>query len=321
MKRSTFLSQTSTLALTAFAAPAFARLPYGDFFGAAKDKMDRIAMGTLVFRDRFKQTKPKGVLEIKNELTLLDIPQHHRDMYGVKKIEFWSEHFESFEPDYLNQLKAKIKASRSELLDIQFDSTPFDKAGYDLSSTDEAKRKAGVEHVKKWMDVSSFLGSKCVRVNPGGRAGKNPSGTVENCIASFKELVPYAKSKNLTIITANHTGLELDADNHVDIIKGTPGLYTEPDFGNYNNVNTMYDSLAKIIPYAYIVSAKTGNFTDTNGKLEHTSYDFDRCIRLSENLGFRGNYMVAQWSGYQPGIDYEKVAAWTIEHIKENIKA
>ncbi|MDB5115545.1 MAG: Xylose isomerase protein barrel [Mucilaginibacter sp.] len=315
MNRRKFIYQSSGLALTAMAAPAFAK------FAPAKDKMDRIAMGTLIFRDRFKQTKPKQVETITNELTLMDIPQHHRDMYGIKKIEFWSEHFESLDKDYLTALKGKIKAAKCELLDVQFDSSQFDKTGYDLSNIDEDKRRAGIDHVKKWMDGASFLGSKCVRVNPGGRAGKNPQGTVENCIKSFTELLPYAKSKNLTIITANHTGLELNADNHVAILKGTPGLYSEPDFGNYNNVNIMYDNLAKIIPYAYIVSAKVGTFTDTDGKLEHTSYDFDKCMQLSESLNFRGNYMVAQWSGYQPGIDYEKVAAWTIERIKANIKA
>jgi len=314
MNRRKFIFRSSALALGAMAAPALARsFP-------AKDKMDRIAMGTLLFRNRFKQTKPKNVVEIKNELTLMDIPEHHRDLYGIKKIEFWSEHFESFEPDYLGKLKARIKAAGSELLDIQFDNTPFDKDSYDLSSIDEEKRKASVEHVKKWMDVSSFLGSKCVRVNPGGRAGKNPSGTVEKCIASFKELVPYAKSKKLTIITANHTGLELDADNHVAILKGTPGLYAEPDFGNYNNTTTMYDSLAKIIPYAYIVSAKCGLFTEVDGKLEHTSYDFDRCVRLSESLGFKGNYMISQWGGNPPDMDDEKIAAWAIEHVRSNIK-
>jgi len=314
LNRRNFIFQSSSLALGAMAAPAFAR------FAPAKNKMDRIAMGTLLFRARFKQTKPKGVKEIKNELTLMDIPEHHRDMYGIKKIEFWSEHFESFEPDYLEKLKAKIKAARSELLDIQFDDTPFDKSGYDLSSTNEEKRKAGVEHVKKWMDVSAFLGSKCVRVNPGGRAGGNPSGTVENCITSYKELVPYAKSKKLTIITANHTGLELNADNHVAILKGTPGLYSEPDFGNYNNVALMYDNLAKIIPFAYIVSAKSGLFTEVDGRLEHKSYDFDRCVQLAENLGFKGDYMISQWGDNPPDMDSEKIAAWGIEHVKANIK-
>jgi len=314
MNRRKFIFQSSGLALGAITASAFATsVP-------AKDKMDRIAMGTLLYRNRFKQTNPKNVTEIKNELTLMNIPEHHRDMYGIKKIEFWSEHFESFEPDYLSKLKAKIKASGSELIDIQFDSTPFDKDGYDLSSIDEEKRKAGVEHVKKWMDVSSFLGSKCVRVNPGGRAGRNPSGTVEKCITSFKELVPYAKSKKLTIITANHTGLELNADNHAAILKGTPGLYSEPDFGNYNNTTTMYDSLAKIVPYAYIVSAKCGLFTEVDGKLEHKSYDFDRCVQLAESLGFKGNYMISQWGDNPPDMDDEKIAAWAIEHVKNNIK-
>jgi hypothetical protein len=63
-----------------------------------------------------------------------------------------------------------------------------------------------------------------------------------------------------------------------------------------------------------------GNFTETDGKLVHTSYDFDRCVQMAESMGFKGNYMIAQWSGYQPNVDYEKAAAWTIEHVKANIK-
>jgi hypothetical protein len=38
-------------------------------------------------------------------------------------------------------------------------------------------------------------------------------------------------------------------------------------------------------------------------------------------MGFRGTYMVAQWGNNAPDIDYEKVAAWTIDHLKANIKA
>jgi hypothetical protein len=309
MNRRKFIYQTSGLALTAMAAPAFAK------FAPAKDKMDRIAMGTLLFRSQFKQTAPKGVTTIKDELTVMDVAQHHRDKFGVKKIEFWSEHIESFDEGYLTDLKNKIKAAGSELVDVQFDSTPFDKTGYDLASLDEDKRRAGVAHVKKWMDAASFLGTKCVRVNPG-----TTKGSIYQSIQSFKELVPYARKKNLTIITANHFGIETDADKHVAIVTGAPGIYTEPDFGNYNGAPDMYESLGKIIPLAYIVSAKTSNFVKVDGKLTHPQYDFDKCVQLSESLGFRRNYMVAQWGNIPADISNDEIAAWTIERLKANMR-
>lgn len=309
MNRRNFIFQSSGLVLTVWAAPSFAKI------SLPKDKMDRLAMGTLLWRYQFKQTKPKEIPVVKNELTLLDIPQHHRDKFGIKKLEFWSEHFESLDTAYLGEVKSKIKSAGCELLNVQFDGAPFDKKDYDLASLDEDLRQASLAHAKKWMDAATFLGSKCVRVNPG-----HPKSSVDKSIASFKELIPYAKSRKLTIITANHFGLETDPDKHVAVINGAgPGLYTEPDFGNYNGAPTMYDSLAKIIPYAYIVSAKVVDFTETNGKLEHTSYDFDRCVRLAESLGFKGTYMVAQWSGQYQGIDNDKIANWTIEHLKANI--
>jgi sugar phosphate isomerase/epimerase len=311
MNRRKFVFQTSGLALSAMAAPVFAKV------ALPRDKMDRLAMGTLLWRSQFKQTKPKGVTEIKDELTILDLAKHHKEKFGIKKLEFWSENIESFDDAYLAAVKKSIKSEGCELLDIQFDSSPFDKEGYDLANTDENKRKAGVAHVKKWMDGSAAFGTKCVRVNPG-----RPTGTVEQSIKSFQELLPYAKSKGLIIITANHFGIETDADKHVAIVKGAPGIYTEPDFGNYNGAPDMYDSLRKIIPYAYIVSAKVVDFTKTNGKLEHISYDFDKCVQLTESLGFKGTYMVAQWSSKWPAenITNDEIAAWTIEHLKANIK-
>jgi sugar phosphate isomerase/epimerase len=309
MNRRNFIFQSSGLVLSVWAAPAMAKM------AIAKNKTDRMAMGTLLWRDQFKQTKPKETAVIQNELTLADIPQHHRDKFGIKKIEFWSEHFESLDKDYLSGIKARIQAAGSELLNVQFDSAPFDKKNYDLASADESLRQASIAHARQWMNASAFLGAKCVRINPG-----HPDGSIEKSIASFKELVPYAKSKKLTIITANHFGLETDPVKHVAVVEGgRPGLYTEPDFGNYNSAPSMYDSLAKIIPYAYIVSAKVVDFAETNGTLDHVSYDFDKCVRLAESLGFKGTYMVAQWSGKHQQVSNDKIAGWVIEHLKANI--
>jgi sugar phosphate isomerase/epimerase len=323
MKRRNFIYLSAGGALSALATPALARFaPATRFLPArlapAKNKMDRLAMGTLLWRSQFRQTRPKDVTVTGEELTIMDLPKHHSEKFGIRKLEFWSENIESFDPAYTAAVKEQIKKYNCELLDIQFDSSPFDKEGYDLASTDEAKRTAGVAHVKRWMDGAAQFGTKCVRVNPG-----RPGGSVDQSIRSFRELLPYAHGKGLIIITANHFGIETDPDKHVAIVKGAPGIYTEPDFGNYNGAPDMYDSLAKIIPYAYIVSAKVVDFKrDADGSLQHISYDFDKCVQLSENLGFKGTYMVAQWSGKWPSPDItnDDIANWTIQHLKANIK-
>jgi sugar phosphate isomerase/epimerase len=298
MNRRAFLFKTAGLALTAYVAPTLA--------APAADKMERIAMGTLIMRYRFKQTKPKEMASIPNELTLPEVAPYYRDRFGVRQIEFWSNHFESIEPAYLTKVRDSIKAAGSKLTDVQFDFP------YDLAAAKESERAESVKTVKQWIDASAFLGSECVRVNPG-----KPRGSVENSIKSLKEVAGYAGSKNVVVITANHFGLEMNADVHVKVVKAVgDNIYTEPDFGNYPH-KTMFESLAKIIPYAYIISAKTDEF---NSKIEHTSYDFDKCVKMCEDAGFKGRYMVSQYSSkYQP-IDYEKAADWIIEHLKANMK-
>lgn len=303
MNRRNFVLKTSGMALGFSMAPSLLAQE-----NKGGDKLDRIALGTLLFRYRFQQTKPKGVEKIENELTLLDVPEHHRDRFGIRKIEFWNEHFESIEPSYLEKLKGKIKAAGSELVNVQ-----IDRISYDLASTDEEARKKSVKAVSEWIDAVSFLGSRCIRINPG-----SPKGSVEKSIESLKELNARAKEKNLIIITANHFGIEMDADKHVEIVKGA-GVYTEPDFGNYPADDKLFAKLEKIVPHAYIVSAKMVEFDEKT--LQHVSYDFDRCVQLCEKLGFKGTYMVAQWSPKVQNIDYSKIADWGIEHLKANISA
>lgn len=297
INRRTFLLQSSGLIISVYAGSSFLPL--------SADKMNRLALGTVTFRHRFKQTKPKEIDTINNELTLLDVPSYYRERFNIRNLEFWSNHFESLEQPYIFQLKEKIKKSKSKLINVQIDSA------YDLASTNEEERQRSLLHVKEWIDAVAVLGSKCIRINPG-----KANGSVDKSIASMKEVKAYTKSKKLILLTENHFGIEMNTDVHLKINKEAgPDIYTLPDFGNYP-VETMFESLAKIMPYAFLVSAKAVSF---NNNYEHTSYDFDKCIKMAEQYGFKGIYSVEQWSpGYQD-IDYEKITSWMIEHVKKNI--
>ena len=67
MNRRTFIFKTSGLIISACVLPAVS-------FAASDNRMDRIGMGTVLFRNRVKQTRPKDLKITTSELTLLDVP-------------------------------------------------------------------------------------------------------------------------------------------------------------------------------------------------------------------------------------------------------
>lgn len=271
---------------------------------AAPAVTDRVGMGTVIFRNRFEQTNPDT--RLKDPLTLLDVPAYYRERFDIRNLEFWSHHFGSLENSYLMELRARVKATGAELINVQVDGP------YDLASTNEEERQRSLATVRKWIDAAALLGSRAVRVNP-GRAGSS----VKQSIASLKEVNQYCVSKRLPLLTENHFGLEMNPDVHLQIraAAGPQNIYTLPDFGNYP-VETMWESLAKILPYAYVVSAKAVDF---DGQGSHISYDFDRCVQLCERAGFKGIYLVEQWSRKDQDLDYEKIADWLLQRVRANI--
>src|SRR5687768_6314657 len=112
MHRRSFLVGSSGLLLTACVGSSVSR--------AAPNESERLAMSTVTFRDRFKQTKPAGIA-LQNELTLLSVPAYYRERFGVRNLEFWSNHFESLDGTYLQELRASLKAADAQLLNIQVD--------------------------------------------------------------------------------------------------------------------------------------------------------------------------------------------------------
>jgi sugar phosphate isomerase/epimerase len=297
MRRRTFLLQAGGLSLAISTGPL-----------RASSGHERVGMGTVTFRNRFKQTRPKGMPERAAPLTLFDVPAYYRDRFGVRYLEFWSHHFESLDKPYLEALRVRLKAAGAQLMNVQVD------ADYDLASAEEVERQRSLALVRQWIDAAFLLGSRSVRINP-GKSG----GSVEKSIASLKEMNRYCASKGLPLLTENHFGLEMDPDVHLRIRReaGPDNIYTLPDFGNYP-VDSMWQSLEKILPHAWLISAKAVDF-DARG--EHLSYDFDRCVRMCERAGFTGLYLVEQWSRREQPLEAERIADWLLKRVRANVSA
>lgn len=268
--------------------------------------MERIGMGTVLFRNRFPQTKPEGVTPHEEMLSLLTVPAFYRERFGMRKVEFWSYHFESLERAYLDALKDALAKAGSTLVNVQVDTN------YNLASEDEGERLRSIKHVKEWIDAVAYLGSEAIRVNPG-------NGSVERSIESMREVNAYAKVAGLPLLTENHFGIEMDPAVHLRIMReaGPDNMYSLPDFGNYPEDGKRFEKLKQVIPFAWQISAKAASFDED---MNHVSYDFGACVRLTESLGFKGVYVVEQWSPDKTNLDFDRVGDWLIEAVRSNLR-
>lgn len=265
--------------------------------------MDRIAMSTVNFRERFSQTRSPENTRTKDALTLLEVPSFFANRFQLHHVEFWSKHFESIEPTYIKELGEAIKKNNSNLINIQFDEA------YELGSPDEATRKSSLELALKWLNVAEALDSDCFRVNP-------MNGNVDYVIEALKIINKEANKKGIILMVENHFGMEMNPDIHLKIVKAIgKNCYTLPDFGNYDD-DARYASLEKIMPYAHQISAKTMQF-DKN--MNHLSYDFDKCMKIATDNNFKGIYSVEQWSPESVIGNEEEMADWMIAKIKKHI--
>ena len=269
------------------------------------DKMKRVGLTTVVFRNRFKSTCPKN-LALRNELTLDIIPEFFTDRFGVHNIELWSNHIEDKSPAFLNDLSKKFKKHKCRLIDIQAEGT------HDISDPVEENRLKGITEAKEWIDVCASLKSDSVRI-------RSMRKSYEKSVESLRVINTYAKKKGVNVLIENHLDLFSDTRNHVKIIHDIPdrniGLLA--DFGNYANDVDRYLALQTIAPFTKLVSAKTKDF---NSNLEHISYDYGKCLDLFEGANYQGVYSAEQWGTANPDYDYEKITDRMIAEIKEHVR-
>jgi sugar phosphate isomerase/epimerase len=267
------------------------------------DPMSRIGLTTVVFRNKFSSTNPDLTSD---ELTLKDIPQYFSERFGIRNLEFWSEHFESREQAYLKELKKSIQKYGSRLINIQAD-TP----GKDISNPENGNSALAVQELKEWIDVGKFLGSKMVRASFMHKS-------FEEGMKSMRLLIDYANSQGVILLAENHFDLLSVPENHLELAKKMKGegFGLLADFGNYPDDIDRFEALKMIAPYTLLVSAKTHAYDED---YNHISFDFDKCVQIMEAGGFRGIYSLEQWENGPLDYDFEKIVDWMTEHVIANL--
>jgi L-ribulose-5-phosphate 3-epimerase len=225
----------------------------------------------------------------------LDFPKIAREQYGIEGVEFVNQFFKdkAHDSSYLKDLKARASDHGVTCVLIMIDDEG------DMSARDKAKRDKAVENHKKWVDAAAALGCHSIRINTGEHYSPTDVG---------------AKNK-IGIICENHGGPSSDPSALVALMKAVnnPNFGTLPDFGNFPKGDDgkykidIYEAIARMMPFAKGVSAKTYDFDE---KGNETTLDYARIMKIVTGAGYHGFV----------GIEYEGSRLSEPEGIKATKK-
>jgi L-ribulose-5-phosphate 3-epimerase len=216
----------------------------------------------------------------------LDFPKIAKEEYGIDGVEFVNQFFKDKADDstYLKDLKKRADDNGVTCVLIMIDGEG------DLSATQADKRTSAVENHKKWVDAAAALGCHAIRVNTGEHySPTDVTGVAEAC----GNLTEYGAKNGISVICENHGGPSSNPDALIALMKavGKPTFGTLPDFGNFAHDNAglytidIYDAIARMMPYAKGVSAKSYDF-DESGK--ETKLDYARIMKIVTDAGYHG---------------------------------
>jgi sugar phosphate isomerase/epimerase len=197
---------------------------------------------------------------------------------GLDAVELTAYYFAQTTPEYLAHLKSKCTR-----LGLDVSGTAV---GNDFCVTDPAKLAAQKKMVRDWVEHTSRLGGKTIRIFA-GRAEKNDTEDAARAraVEAIQEACDYAARYGIILALENHGGITATAAQMLAIIKAVKhdAFGINFDTGNFHT-DDPYADLAKIAPYAVVSQIKT----EVHPKGKREDADLKRLLDILRSTGFRG---------------------------------
>lgn len=207
--------------------------------------------------------------------TLLELPFLVADK-GFAALEICHFHFPDTSDTYLYDLRHSFLTAG-----IRFYTLLLEYG--DISSADSVRRTADIAWIKSWLDIASLVGAERVRIIAGD-AEPTDREALTRSIDAIKELIVYANSRNVRLITENFHQLSSTADNCLALLEACgEDLGLISDFGNYKGSNK-YDELIKTLPLSEMIHAKA----QTNEQGLPDAVEFMQCMERVKQAGYEG---------------------------------
>ncbi len=156
----------------------------------------------------------------------------------------------------------------------------------DFTLTDPAKRKAGVDLVKNWLQVAAKLGAPTLRIFAGTSTheGNTRDEVFEWMAADIRECAEYGKSVGVVVALQNHYDFLKNADDILRIFSlvDHPWLGLNLDIGSFRT--DPYDEIRRTLPLAVTWQIKENMVFTT----EEVKTDYRKLFALIRKSGYRG---------------------------------
>ncbi len=257
---------------------------------------ERIAVASYPFRDFIKkpgQPSP-GKIELK------DFAAHVIAKFRINKIEPWTGHFPSTDPEYLERFRAAVGRAQAMIANIAVDGehSPY--------AANREERVEAILFAKKWVDRAAALGAPSVRTNIPDAKDSKPD--LERAARSFSEIVEYASSKKVIVNLENDNPLSEEPFFLVELIDrvNNPWLHALPDFGNTLanfDADHAYRGIDAMAGKAYNICHVKEMEVGREGKLARV--DLARTFAVLKRHDYEG-YLSMEWDS--PGDPYRGTA-------------
>jgi sugar phosphate isomerase/epimerase len=238
--------------------------------GKPRMKLSLAAYSFRQWLDLKKKPKP--------DMTLADFIDFAADQ-DIDAVELTAYYFAETTPEYLAALK-----SRCTRLGLDVSGTAV---GNNFCVADPDKLKSEIANVKAWVEHTSRLGGKSIRIF----AGSVPKGDSEEkardrAVAAIQEACDYAGKYGIYLALENHGGITATPDQMLAIVKGVRHDFfgVNVDTGNFHTADP-YADLEKIAPYA--VNAQVKTEISATGKSAQEA-DLSRLVEILRKANYRG---------------------------------
>ncbi len=269
------------------------------------ERLARVEIMTLnhdsILKLPWRQASPERTLDI------FDLPKFYVDSYGVRNVQFQSNHvaqdYNVLDMAYIRELRAKLDAAGARSNQINIEIGTMARMNEQTGKAEALagdERAAWLERAKKWVDMSPTLGVTRLMHNQGALTDDSKAGVT----SLWKELQDYARPKGIMISgetrgsgapTGRGQGGGVPAMPEKERLRYVWGIlwectqgagaYTNLDFGGetrFHDQQQLHDAIKGLMPRA--------------AGCMHTrvspTWDLGTAIHYAESIGYKGVYAI-----------------------------
>ena len=215
-------------------------------------------------------------------------------------VELTAYYFAQTTPRYLAELKG-----RCTRLGLDISGTAV---GNNFCVTDDSRLKEQIADVKRWIEHTSRLGGKTMRIFAGNvERGDTVERARARVLAAFQEVCDHAGQYGIYLALENHGGITGTPEQILTLVRAVKSAWfgINLDTGNFITADP-YADLARIAPYAVVCQIKTE--IQRAGKAQEEA-DLKRLVGILRTANFRGYVALEYEAAADPKIAVPRALA------------